>query len=55
MALLNEPVDQSQFSENIIERVFLPTPLPAAMSLFGTALAGLGGAGWIKRWRKASA
>jgi hypothetical protein len=29
-------------------------PLPAALPLFGTALAGLGGAGWIKRRRKFS-
>jgi hypothetical protein len=29
-------------------------PLPAALPLFGTALAGLGGAGWLGR-RKVSA
>jgi len=28
------------------------TPLPAALPLFGTALAGLGSAGWMKRRRK---
>jgi hypothetical protein len=26
---------------------FSATPLPAAMPLFGTALAGLGGFGWL--------
>jgi hypothetical protein len=30
------------------------TPLPAALPLFGTALAGLGGAGWIRRRGKVS-
>lgn len=32
----------------------IATPLPAALSMFGTALAGLGGAGWWKRRRKVS-
>src|SRR3954469_3684111 len=32
----------------------IATPLPAALPLLGTALAGLGGAGWLKKRRKVS-
>jgi hypothetical protein len=33
----------------------LATPLPAALPLFGSALAGLGGFGWLRRRGKVSA
>jgi len=43
-----------QLQGQLVEAPVSTVPLPAALPLFGTALAGLGGVGWTKKRRRVS-
>ena len=47
--LATRPGYSLQFSHGITNTPLNPVPLPAALPMFGAAVAGLGGAGWWKR------
>jgi hypothetical protein len=47
--LATHPGYSLKFSQGITNEPLNPVPLPAALPMFGSAIAGLGGAGWWKR------